>query len=123
MSDALRLAAPKDLPDLILCDLVMPIADGDDPSRAWQRMTTLIHPVRVHDRRRGHGEGAPEKLHAPALLPKPLDTDVLLGSYGHCQRQGSANQKGFSGVWQRLMGGPTLGPDLWSAAGHVDEVG
>jgi len=106
--DALHLLRrAKELPDLILCDLLMPIADGED----------LIASLAPHDHLRSipfvFMTGEPslaksreDKLHAPALLPKPLDTDVLLGIVGqHCRRQGSANQKGFSGVWNRLMGG------------------
>jgi CheY-like chemotaxis protein len=97
----------KDLPDLILCDLVMPIADGDDLVASlapYDHLRSIPFVFMTGDA--GVAKARPEKLHAPALLPKPLDTDVLLGIVRqHCHRQGSANQKGFSGVWQRLMGG------------------
>jgi len=106
--DALRLLAhAKVLPDLILCDLLMPITDGEDffaSLEHYEHLRSIPFVFMTGDvdqlkQRQG-------KPGVSALLPKPLDTDVLLGIVRQYScRRGSAPKKGFSGVWQRLMGG------------------
>jgi CheY-like chemotaxis protein len=96
----------KDLPDLILCDLLMPISGGEDllerlaPQEHF-RSIPFVFMTGDADLLR-----EPTSTHrASALLPKPLDTDVLLGIVReHCCRKVAPTQKGFSGVWSRLMG-------------------
>jgi CheY-like chemotaxis protein len=96
----------KELPDLILCDLLMPVTDGADlleslrPHEALRSIPFVFMTGDVDLLREPVG-----KSHAPPLLPKPLDTDVLLGIVReHCRRQAPTKQSGFSGVWRRLRG-------------------
>jgi CheY-like chemotaxis protein len=99
------LGRSRELPDLILCDLRMPISGGEE----------LLESLLPHEHLRtipfvfmtGEAEllrDPPVSSRMPAVLAKPLDTDILLGIVReHCQRQG-AEPKKYSGVWGRLMG-------------------
>ncbi len=68
------LASGKQLPGLILLDLMMPVMSGDEMLRALKAVHALAQiPVTVVT-----ASGAPMPPLASGLLKKPVDLDVLL---------------------------------------------
>lgn len=68
------LASGKQLPGLILLDLMMPVMSGDEMLKALKAVHALAQiPVTIVT-----ASGAPKPPLASALLKKPVDLDVLL---------------------------------------------
>jgi CheY-like chemotaxis protein len=73
----------RDLPSLLLVDLIMPVMDGVEFRRAQRQRRAIADIPFVVFTAAGHGSVVAAQLGAEGFLEKPVDTEQLLALIRH----------------------------------------